>query len=35
MSDIMFGLSDWPRTSSGKIDRVEIAKRTRGKFASG
>ena len=31
----MLGLSDWPRTSSGKIDRVEIAKRTRGKFASG
>lgn len=29
-----FGLSDWPRTSSGKIDRVEMARLTRAKFGS-
>ena len=29
-----FGLSDWPRTSSGKIDRVEVARLTRAKFGS-
>jgi acyl-CoA synthetase (AMP-forming)/AMP-acid ligase II len=29
-----FGLSDWPRTASGKIDRVEMARLTRAKFGS-